>query len=67
MMNSKLQGDSDTNYGVVFVINKHLRVSTERGSAFGDRMRPKRLNAVLAVATFAIRIHAGAWPAVFYL
>jgi hypothetical protein len=59
----KLQGDSDTNYGVVFVINKHLRVSTERGSAFGNRMRPERFT----VAAFAVRIHAGAWPAVFYL
>ena len=62
MMNSKLQGDSDTYYGVVFVINKNLRVSAERGSAFSDRMRSKRFNAVLALAAFA-----SAWPAVFNL
>jgi hypothetical protein len=63
----KLQGDSDTNYGVVFVINKHMRVSAERGSAFGDRMGPKRLYAVSPIDTFALWIHARTWPAVFNL
>jgi hypothetical protein len=63
----KLQGDSDTYYGVVFVINKHLRVSAERGSALGDRMGTKRLNTFIPLATFAFRIRANTWPAVFNL
>jgi alkylhydroperoxidase family enzyme len=64
----KLQGDSDTNYGVVFVINKYLRVSAERGSAFGNRMWAKRLNdAFRSIAGFAVRIRTRAWPAVFNL
>jgi hypothetical protein len=63
----KLQGDSDTNSGVVFVINKHMRVSAERGSALGDRVGPKRFYSFSPIDTFALRIHALAWPAVFNL
>ena len=63
----KLQRDTDTNYGVVFIVYKDLGIAAERSSTLSNGMRPKRFDAVLSVTTIAIRIATATRPAIFNL